>query len=40
MDYKQKFDNYFSELFIEKLKENKDFGVELWSAMANVGSVG
>jgi hypothetical protein len=37
MDYRQKFDNDFRGLFAKHLIENEDFGVELWSAMANVG---
>jgi hypothetical protein len=36
IDYQQKFDNDFHELFTERLKENEDFGCELWSSMANV----
>jgi len=36
MDYIQKFDDDFRELFTTRLRENEDFGVELWSAMANV----
>jgi len=36
MDYDQKFDDDFRELFTGKLKENNDFGKELWSALANV----
>ena len=34
--YRQKFDDDFRELFTEKLRENEKFGVELWSALANV----
>ena len=36
MDYWQKFDDDFRELFLKRLRENEDFGVELWPAMANV----
>jgi hypothetical protein len=36
IDYQQKFDDDFRELFTQCLKENKDFGCELWSAQANV----
>jgi len=36
MDYDQKFDDDFCELFTEKLRENNDFGKELWAALANV----
>jgi len=35
-DFDRKFDEDFRELFTERLKENEDFGCELWSAMANV----
>jgi len=35
-DFDKKFDDDFKELFTERLKENEDFGCELWSAMANV----
>jgi len=35
-DFDRKFDDDFRELFTERLKENEDFGCELWSAMANV----
>jgi hypothetical protein len=34
--YDQKFEEDFRELFTPRLKENEDFGGELWSAMANV----
>ena len=37
MNYWQKFDDDFRELFLKQLRENEDFGVELWSALANVG---
>ena len=36
VDYEKKFDDDFRELFTQRLKENKDFGSELWSSMANV----
>ena len=36
MDYQQKFDDDFSELFMERLQENENFGCELCSSMANV----
>ena len=36
MDYNQKFDDDFRELFTKQLRENEDFGIELWSALANV----
>jgi hypothetical protein len=36
MDYDQKFDDDFRELFTRRLRENEDFGKELWSALANV----
>ena len=36
MDYLQKFDDDFRGLFTKRLREIEDFGVELWSAMANV----
>ena len=35
--FDQKFEDDFRELFTARLKENEDFGCELWSAMANVG---
>ena len=34
--YDQKFEDDFRELFTKKLRENEDFGCELWSALANV----
>ena len=37
IDYQQKFDDDWRELFTSRLKEDEDFGIELWSAMANVG---
>ena len=36
MDYAQKFDDDFRELFTKRLREDHDFGKELWSALANV----
>jgi hypothetical protein len=36
MDFEQKFDDDFRELFTKRLRENEDFGEELWSALANV----
>ena len=36
MDYDQKFDDDFRELFTKLLRENEEFGKELWSALANV----
>jgi len=36
INYDQKFDDDFRELFTKKLRENEDFGCELWSALANV----
>ena len=36
IDYQKKFDDDFYSLFTQRLKENKDFGCELWSSMANV----
>jgi hypothetical protein len=36
IDYQQKFNNDFRELFTTRLKEDEDFGCELWSAIANV----
>ena len=35
--YDKKFDNDFRELFTARLKEDENFGCDLWSAMANVG---
>jgi hypothetical protein len=35
-DYYQKFEDDFRELFTARLKKNENFGIELWSAMANV----
>ena len=35
-DFDKKFDEDFRELFTERLKQNENFGCELWSAMANV----
>jgi len=32
----QKFDDDWRELFIKKLRENEEFGAELWSALGNV----
>jgi len=34
--FDQKFEDDFRELFTSRLKEDEDFGSELWSAMANV----
>jgi len=34
--FDRKFDEDFRELFTERLKENHEFGWELWSSMANV----
>ena len=34
--FDQKFEDDFRELFTQRLKEDEDFGSELWSAMANV----
>ena len=34
--YRQKFDDDFRELFTKPLRENEKFGIELWSALANV----
>ena len=34
--YRQKFEDDFRELFTEKLRGDEQFGVELWSALANV----
>jgi len=34
--FDQKFEDDFRELFTARLKEDEDFGSELWSAMANV----
>ncbi|MCL2293403.1 MAG: hypothetical protein FWC36_00835 [Spirochaetes bacterium] len=36
MNYDQKFDDDFRELFTKQLREDEDFGKELWSALANV----
>jgi hypothetical protein len=36
VDYDQKFDDDFRELFKDRLRANEDFGIELWSALANV----
>jgi len=36
MNYDQKFDDDFRELFTKQLRENEEFGKELWSALANV----
>ena len=36
MDYRQQFEDDFRELFTKRLREDNDFGVELWSALANV----
>ena len=36
INYEQKFDDDFRELFTKHLRENEDFGCELWSALANV----
>jgi len=36
MNYEQKFDDDFRELFTKYLRENEKFGTELWSALANV----
>ena len=35
-DFDKKFDEDFRALFTERLKENEDFGCELWSSLANV----
>jgi len=35
--FQQKFDDDWRELFTKKVREDEDFGVELWSALANVG---
>jgi hypothetical protein len=35
-DYEIKFEDDFRELFTRHLRENKKFGCELWSALANV----
>ena len=37
MDYNQKFNDDFRELFTKRLRESEDFGIEIWSALANVG---
>jgi len=34
--FDQKFEDDFRELFTSRLKEDEDFGCELWSALANV----
>jgi len=36
MNYIQKFNDDFRELFTKRVRENEDFGTELWSALANV----
>jgi hypothetical protein len=36
-EYEKKFDEDFRELFTQRLKEDRNFGCELWSALANVG---
>lgn len=36
IDFDQKFDDDFRELFTKHLREHKGFGKELWSALANV----
>jgi len=36
MNFNQKFDDDFRALFTKPLRENEDFGKELWSALANV----
>ena len=36
MNYRQKFDDDFREFFTKRLRENEEFGTELWSALANV----
>jgi len=36
MDYDEKFDEDFWELFTNQLVENESFGHKLWSALANV----
>jgi len=36
MNYEQKFDDDFRELFTKLLRENEDFGKDLWSALSNV----
>ena len=37
MNYEQKFYDDIHELFTKRLRENEDFCIELWSALANVG---
>jgi len=37
MNYNQRLDDDFRELFTKRLRENEVFGRELWSAIANVG---
>ena len=37
--YEQKFDDDFRELFTKRLRENEDFGCELWSALAALANV-
>ena len=36
LKYRQRFDDDFRKLFTKKLRENDEFGKELWSALANV----
>jgi hypothetical protein len=36
INYEQKFDDDFRELFTKRLRENEGFCCELWSALANV----
>ena len=36
IDFDQKFDDNFRQLFTKALRENEDFGKELWPALANV----
>ena len=36
MNYQKKLRNDYRELFSEKLNENNEFGIDLWSSLANV----
>ena len=36
MNFQKKLENDYRELFTEKLKENNEFGVDLWTSLANV----
>jgi len=36
VDYRQQFEDDFRELFTKRLREDEEFGTELWSALANV----